>query len=509
MLLCGFFAGWRFGGVGLSVKAAGLRAEPYRLMRSATDPYELTPAKWLFEPHRYGDFDLKATIELGENTTMDLLVRQVEPRLVDDVLQPFDGRFAVLRISTAAAGPAWLDRESALLGDLHAGQKLAPGMSATLWLQARGRTLRANVAGQWLPPFEADDRYGMQTMLVRGGKAVLRNFVIEPMPQDRAWLHARWFWAAVGAAVGAGLAGLGAAMRAKLGTVAYAGLAAAVIAQFASGRLGPLPLAMLEPRGILEILLGLGLAAAFLVVPARRRLLAALVTFGVCVVGGGWLVATGAARIERPRIAAPDRVDELVGIFGTQVGNAYAEALAQRVRGDLFVHCVGQAERNVMLLGGRLLYGSRTAAEPDALEPHLMTALVTATGRKYDAPTLPTPDGHAAQQWRLFERFYQGYRPEAIVFGVPLDEDAPDAVAGAPRSSPEALAATIERAKAYAERNGCGLVLFTIEGLPAPLLAVLERMSSADVPLVVVAAQATQSQTAEQLAAALAGRLKR
>lgn len=509
MLLCGFFAGWRFGGVGLSVEAAGLRAEPYRLMRSATDPYELTPAKWLFEPHRYGDFDLKATIELGEETTMDFLVRQVEPRLVGDVLQPFDGRFAVLRISTAAAGAAWLDREAALLGDLNAGHKLAPGIPATLWLQARGRTLRANVAGQWLPPFEADDRYGMQTMLVRGGSAVLRNFVIEPMPPAQPWLHARWFWGLVGAAVGIALAGLGVATRAKTGAVVYAGLAAAVIAHFAAGRLEPLPLAMLEPRGMLEVLLGLALAAAFLVVPSRRRLPAATATFVVCVVGGGWLVANGAARIERPRLPAPDQADELAATFGTQVGNGYAEALAQRVRGDLFVHCIGQAERNVMLLGGRLLYGSRTAAEPDSLEPYLMTALVTATGRKYDAPTLPTPDGHTAQQWRLFERFFQGYRPEAIVFGVPLDEAAAATEGGAPRSSPELLAATIERARRHAERAGCGLVLFTLEGLPAPLLAVLERMSGPEVPLVVVAAQATQSQTAEQLAAALAARLKR
>lgn len=509
MLLCGFFAGWRFGGVGLSVEAAGLRTEPYRLLRSATDPYELTAARWLFEPHRYGDFDLKATIELGEATTMDFLVRQVEPRLVDDVLQPFDGRFAVLRISTAAAGPAWLDREAALLGDLHAGHLLAPGMPATLWLQARGRTLRANVAGQWLPPFEADDRYGMQTMLVRGGKAVLRNFVVEPLPTERAWLYARWFWAAVGVAVGAALAGLGVAMRAKYGSVAYAGLAAAVIAQFASGRLDPLPLAMLEPRGILAILLGLGLATAFLVVPSRRRLPAALATFLACVVGGGWLVANGAARIERPRLVAPDRAEQLAATFGTQAGNAYAEALAQRVRGDLFVHCIGQAEHNVMLLGGRLLYGSRTAAEPDALEAYLMTALLTATGRKYDAPTLPTPDGHTAQQWRLFERFYQGYRPAAIVFGVPLDEAAEDDATGVPRSTPASLAATIAQAKLYAERNGCGLVLFTVEGLPAPLLAELERQSDAKTPLVVCAADATQSQIADQLAAALARQLKR
>lgn len=509
LTLCGAVAGWTLAGVGLPSAELGLRTEPFRLVRKASDPYPLDASRWLFEPHRYGDFDLKATVELGEATTLDWLVRQVEPRIVGSALQPFHGRFTVLRLSTSASGPAWLSREDALLGDLARGHRVAPGMAATVWIQARGRTLRANIAGQWLPPIEADDHYGMLTLLVRGGKVVVQDLVIEPREPELGWLRLRWPWAAFGAALGLLVVALASRLGGKRFPIAYAGLVLGVAGPFLAGRLQAPPLALVEHGGVAQCLVGLGLAALFVALPGSKNLVLLLGKLLLCFGGAVVLLTHGSLAIEQPRVVPASQQDELDALFGPAAGNSLAEALGQRVRGPLRVHTRAGPEPAVFLLGGQLLYGSRRAEEPESLEPYLMGALQRELGERWVAPTLPTADGHSQQQWALFERFYAGYAPRALVFGVPSDEAAVEPRTGAPRSSPQRLRDTLGAARRHAAANGTALVLFALSDLPAELRAVLDETAREGVPFVQVAPGELPSTVADQLAAALTPLLKR
>jgi hypothetical protein len=96
---------------------------------------------------------------------------------------------------------------------------------------------------------------------------------------------------------------------------------------------------------------------------------------------------------------------------------------------------------------------------------------------------LPTVDGHTAQQWSVFSRFYAACKPAAIVFGVPREEAAalPE---GRPRSTPATLATTLAAARDHATANGVRLVLLADAELPPELLAVLEQAARDGLPLV-------------------------
>jgi hypothetical protein len=121
--------------------------------------------------------------------------------------------------------------------------------------------------------------------------------------------------------------------------------------------------------------------------------------------------------------------------------------------------------------------------------------------------TAPTEDGWSRQQWRLFDRFLRGFRPRVLVFGVPRYEAEPDAATGAPRSTPQALAATLAEARARCAEASIELVLLADEGLPADLLGVLRAASSDRAPLVEVLATDAPLGIARKLAAVIAPRL--
>ena len=148
----GAAVGWLVAGV----VPAGLR-EPLpvvreiRLTRPVENPLTVRDAQWLFEPRLFGDFELRMEVELGEGVDLDVLVRQVEPRVVGPTLLPFQGRFAVLRLSANGDGPGWRTRDAALLGPRGGGVGLAPGLPASVWIEGRGRQLTANVAGRPIP----------------------------------------------------------------------------------------------------------------------------------------------------------------------------------------------------------------------------------------------------------------------------------------------------------------------------------------------------------------------
>jgi hypothetical protein len=253
----------------------------------------------------------------------------------------------------------------------------------------------------------------------------------------------------------------------------------------------------------------LGLAALFVALPGSKNLVLLLGKLLLCFGGAVVLLTHGSLAIEQPRVVPASQQDELDALFGPAAGNSLAEALGQRVRGLLRVHTRAGPEPAVFLLGGQLLYGSRRAEEPESLEPYLMGALQRELGERWVAPTLPTADGHSQQQWALFERFYAGYAPRALVFGVPSDEAAVEPRTGVPRSSPQRLRDTLGAARRHAAANGTALVLFALSDLPAELRAVLDETAREGVPFVQVAPGELPSTVADQLAAALTPLLKR
>ena len=506
VIACGGLAGWIVGGLGLPLAAVGLRTDPYRLLRTEAEPYALTPAKWLLEPHRYADFDLYATIELGEHTAVDVLLRQVEPRLVDDVLTPFHGRFATLRLSTEGTGPAWLDRSAALFGDRMVGHELAPGIPATLWIQARGRMLRANIAGSWLPWYEAEDEYGMLTMIARGGNAVLRNLVIEPRAMAAAWLHARWSWVALGMLLGGLVVAAGAVVRAPRWRALLAGAVLVLGVAVAAKAVAIPPLALAHPGGVASLLAAWTLLAIVAIAfPIRWRSQAAPAVVAAVALSAAALLHNGGLLALRGEAAAEDR--QLDAVFGPKAGNTLTETLAQRVRGPFGVHGVGSPERCVFLLGGQLLY-DRSSPE-EHMEPLLMGALRAGLGERIEVPCLPTTDGYSAQQWRMFRTFFTGYRPAAIVFGLSRDEAVRDARTGRPRSDAASLRETLAEARRHAKDSACTLVLLAEQGLPDALLAVLREQERDGVPLVIATATDAPAEIARKLAAVLVPALRR
>ena len=189
-----------------------IRQEKFVLSRSADDLVEVTPEHWMFLPILFGDFDLQMDIEVSGGAEVDLLLRQVEPYRIQEELLPFASRFSVLRLSTKGDGVGWRTRDEALLGPQHDGAGLAPGHLATVWVEARGRKLRANVAGKVQPWFEADDPYGMLTMIAKGGTAVIHRLEITPLPLSGMWFWSRWTWAGFGVLAGVLVAALALAL---------------------------------------------------------------------------------------------------------------------------------------------------------------------------------------------------------------------------------------------------------------------------------------------------------
>src|SRR5688572_19341723 len=160
----GAAAGWLVSNVvPPALRGEYLTGKDFVLQRKPDKPVEITDASWFFVPWLFGDFDLRMDVDLGEGVDLDVLLRQVEPRLDGDYLLPFQGRFAVLRLSTREPGPGWHCRDEVLLGERRGGVDLAAGHPATVWIEARGRVLTANVAGKQQGSFVADDEYGMLT----------------------------------------------------------------------------------------------------------------------------------------------------------------------------------------------------------------------------------------------------------------------------------------------------------------------------------------------------------
>jgi hypothetical protein len=472
---------------GLRDDAAGLRAQPFALQRGALDALAVTPERWLTLPFLVGDFDLHLELTLDSGAELDLLLRQVEPRFVGKQMEPFHGRFEVLRLSAVTAGSPWLRREEALLGDARGGLLLSPGVPATVAIQARGRELTANVAGRRLSPQVAADCYGMGSLVARGGQVRVQRLVLTPLGLANAMWWRSGTWAALGATLGGSLFLLGRwlARRVRRPSPWYllpAGLLAGAVGVLLLPH-GGLPLAFPPPgelaAGLLVLFGGgvLGWPGA-----VSWRAIAAV----VAVVAG----ALGA------RAAPVPATPQLDAVFGPHAGAGLSEALAQRVRGPFAVHSLADARRGVFLLGGQLLYDR--GAPDEHLELLLAGELRVRRQQRVAVPAAPTVDGHASQQWELYTRFYRGFAPSVLVFGVGRDEAAIEG--GRPRSSPEQLAATLAAVRQECASQGIGLLLLVERELPPALRASVQAVADAGVPLVWAEASAAPAELAQRLA---------
>lgn len=509
LVLCGAFAGQRV--------AATLPPEPrpdepnletadYRLERKADDAIEITPDKWLLVPRLYADFDLQMDVELAADADLDLLVRQVEPRHVQGRIVPFHGRFTALRLTTGAEGAPWRTREELLFGERHHGASLAPGLVATVWISGRGRELTANVAGKPLPTVTAMDDVGTFTLIARGGKAALRRLVITNRGMERAWLVDRRTWVAFGALGGLLVLAVSRALGHRSIRTALLGLPVALVGLLVADVVHTEPLRMPDPSALCALLGGAMVFVAGLVWLFDARRLTVVVA-GLAVLGGGfwWIGDTAAERL------CPVDTAVLDTVFGPDAGSTLSEAHAGIVRGPFGLRGVrppGDNGKRVMLLGGQLLYGRLRSAE-EHLEPLLGGALRAALQTPVEVAALPTVDGHSAQQWALFTRFFaEGHRPNAIVLGVPAGEAAVDPATGRARSFPSNLEATVRQARAWAKANGATFVLFTESGLPVDLLDVLRAAERDGAPLVIAGADEAPAAIARRLGAVLAPLLR-
>lgn len=477
LLVGGVAAGWSLA----TVVPAGLVnqcgqdvvAQPFRLQDEVT----VTEERWFFLPQLWGDFEMLFDVEVSAGAEVDVLLRQVEPRFVDEVQDPFTGRFSVLRISAGQGGAGWRTRDEALFGPLGGGVGVEPGRPATVWIEAHGTTLTANVGGKRQASFEAADVYGMLTMVVRGGQAVVRNLSINAHPVRALWRWRTWAWALAGGLAGLAVAGAAALLSARR-QLAAAG-AALFGASWSVTRAIEMPLMFPSVAALAAVLAGASALAVVVAVLRGRALVAATVVIGAAI-GSSWVWSRPiAAHLERC-LGVPDasRVDF---VFGPDAGEQPSKALGGLVRMPNGLLDQKKRGKRAFLLGGEWLYNR---SEPGLHVGLQLGALLRGTfGLGADAPSLPTVDAFPAQQWRMFDRFYQGFSPDLLVFGVGAME--PDDEIGAPRTTPASLLETLRVVRADCRERRRGLVLFVDVGAPAALREVVRSFANAeDVPVV-------------------------
>ena len=490
-----------------------LEKKPFLLTRSSDDLVEVSEGKWFLLPFLFGDFDLQMDVEVSAGVELDLLLRQVEPRLVDGHLLPFTGRFSVLRMSTEGDGVGWRTRDQALLGPKGNGVGIAPGHLATIWVQARGRELTANVAGKAQPSFAADDVYGMTALIAKGGKVVIHRMEITPRGPLSEWRWSRWTWAGIGL-LGAALLSL-LALRHQSATRLLWGGATMVTYAWLFVRGIDLDLAFPALPGIaIAMALPLLLSAAVLCTPPNKlkwlltplALLAVLVATRQAVAWPGLLrsavdvVGVGFESVQGFVEDAARTTDstEIDAVFGPKAGAQISEAHGLLVRGPTGLINVDRDAPCVFMLGGDLLYN--VGMRSDHLALLVEQQLRGLTRKAVEVPSLPTVDGYASQQWQLFDQCFQAFRPDVVVLGIGSGECAVNEGESEPRSSRAALRDTIRTARKSCEQHGRQLVLFADVGVPSELMLELRQQEAAGVPLVVAFEGRARIDTARKLA---------
>lgn len=476
-LFCGALTGAFVAGlVPNGLRHEALETEDFVLARQKGQEKRVTPSQWWLEPRRYGDFDMWMDVELGENVDLDVLLRQVEPRYVGTEILPFHGRFSVLRVSSRSRGPAWVTRDQALLEPHGGGVEVAAGIPASIKIEARGRVLRANVAGQRLPECLADDVYGMLTMIARGGDVVVHSLRIDNHGPHRPWLWSCALWIVLGVLGALCVLAVTRANGARWRDLVAASFAPPLLAWLLVRRFD-LELGW-PPAPALLCLLAACLATWLL----QRRGLPTLALVFASVVP---LFGAAQAMLHRD----DRRIDAL---FGERAGSQISEALGGLVRGPLGLHDPGRPGPRVFLLGGQPLYDRGDRGEH--LEVLLTRALVGALGRPVDVPCLPTVLPSPDQQWRLFTTCYSRYHTDVVVFGLGADADG---------FAPDALRRTVEQARSHCREHSVRLLLFADPAAPAALREVLQQEAHDGVVFVAGSAGAMPRTLADELAKAL------
>lgn len=515
-LACGAIAGVLVTGLvpaGLAdLSERQLEKKDFSLARPSDDLVEVTEGKWFLLPFLFGDFDLQMDVEVSEGVELDLLLRQVEPRLVDGHILPFAGRFSVLRLSTEGDGVGWRTRDQALLGPKGNGVGIAPGHLATIWVQARGRELTANVAGKKQPPFQADDVYGMTALIVKGGKVIIHGMKITPLGPISEWRWSRWTWAGIGLA-GAGFLlivlwrqSVTRLLCASATMISYTWLfVRGVDLDLAFPAMAGVGMAFALPMLLTAAVLGMPrnrlpwlmtpLALLFAMVVTRQSVaFPGLLRSAVDVVGDGFQAAQGLV-VDAARTTDSTEID---AVFGPMAGAQISEAHGLLVRGPTGLLNVDRDAPCVFMLGGDLLYN--LGMRSDHLALMVEQQLRGMTSLAVEVPSAPTVDGYSSQQWRLFDQFFQAFRPKVIVLGIGPDECAVNVGQSEPRSSRAALHETILTARKSCEDLGRQLVLFADVGVPSDLMLELREQEAAGVPLVVAFEGRARIDTARKLA---------
>ena len=388
-----------------------LERSPF-VLNAATGPLEITVPGPFGIPQTYGDFDLSVDVELSAETELDIVFRKVEPHYQG---VQFHGRFHVLRLSTMAEGPPYRTHVQALFGDEEGGVQLAPGVLATVQLQARGRRVSGNVAGRRQPWVETADDHGSVLFAVRGGKALLRRLQIRPTPPVGGYLP--WLLApAIVLAVSTVMAASG-AMRRYRWSLLLIPIGAWASSRLVVGQMLP----WTAPDGVTCLLLALWilpLSVALGVLRPRPRLVLASALAGVLVLElGCQREVMRLAPLEDPRLSL---------YFGEQSGGASLDALVGRTRSVTTGGTLGFGERRILFMGGRLLYEPLSRQEllegeweaGELLALHTTDALNRSVGEKVVAVVLPTLKAHSLQQLLLFRTFYLDLAPRALVYAV-------------------------------------------------------------------------------------------
>ncbi|MBI5850919.1 MAG: hypothetical protein HZB39_07810 [Planctomycetes bacterium] len=433
----------------------------------------------------FGDFDLWCEIEVQDGAELEIAVRLVEPVLREGGIEPCHARFSVLRLSTAADGPAFRTREQALFQDdprssARGGVRIAGGLPATVTLGARGRSVEANVAGQKLGPFATTDAHGQLAFVARGGMAALRSLEIRPVPRPLRLLPIGW-GAILGAGLGALIAGLASRSRARaVFALSVVPLAAWGVSAVVTVHLLP----ECEPETVSLVLAAFAGAPRALALARRTRAIAVIVG----IVAFAAVIET-VARSEAVRLR-PLEDPRLTAWFGDDSGIAPYDALARRMTARDAAHTTKPDGERVVFLGG----GSLWESDPDYAKGIAPLACGRASralaGKKLDGATMPTLASHLRQQLACWERWYErAFAARAIVLAIPaweseplVDLDARTALLG--RAAPaSAWSRAVElRTRTRAER----VVGSSPEELGTALAAFVERCRARDTKLLLV-----------------------
>lgn len=398
-----------------------LHEKEFRFERRDGTSLEIPPDRPLLLPYAFGDFDLWCEIEVQDGAELELAVRLVEPVLRDGGIEPCHARFCVLRLSTAADGPAFRTREEALFSDdptaaLRGGVRIAGGLPATVTLGARGRGFEVNVAGQKLGPFATTDAHGQLAFVARGGMVALRSLEIRPVPRPLRLLPIGW-GAILGGVLGLLIAGL--ALRSRVRAI----LALLVVPLLAWGVSAVVTVHLLpecEPETVSLVIAAFAGAPFALALAWHMRVIAIVV--GLL---GFAAALESVARCEALRLR-PLEDSRLAAFLGDDSGIAPFDALARRMTARDAAHTTKPDGERVVFLGGGPLWES----DPDYARGIAPLACGRASralaGRKLDGATMPTLASHVRQQIACWDRWYEpAFAARAIVLAIPAWEAEP------------------------------------------------------------------------------------